>query len=346
MAQPNPQTGQLLLEDIIDVLPDDHPSKLIMRIAESAPSKMRGSFITSALITLRLFTDPNIAEMTNFTDDGLLSLDKKKAIFLIVPDTTKTYYPLVSLFVTQYYQYICDYADLHGGRLKRPLECNLDEFGNFTRIPDFDVKQTVAAGRGIHFNLYLQSKEQLTEKYGKEIASIILENCHFWIYLKSGKDTAKIIEERLDKYTVLSVSSSASINDKGGFSTSLNSGSSSSSTQLMGRSLLMSDEVMKIQRPYLLVLSDNGFPSLLQSPDLSKWHYNIMLGLGDEDFNVTVREHREKARPQHQISPLHLWDFLSYINMLVKEKEAKESLEKESEQETLDAIAQNFSDNY
>lgn len=343
MSKVNPKTEKLLLEDIIDVLDDNHPSKMIMRIAESAPSKMRGSFITSALTTLRLFTDPNIAEMTNYTDEGFLDLSKKKAIFLIVPDTKKTYYSLVSLFVTQYYEYVCNYADEHGGRLDRNLECNFDEFGNFSRIPDFEVKMTVAGGRGIHFNMYTQSKEQLTEKYGKEISSIILDNCHYWIYLKSGIDTAKIIEEKLGKYTVKSISASASLNDKGGLTMST-SGSTSTSTQLMGRSLLMADEIVKINRPYLLVLADNGFPSLLNSPDLHKWLFNQMLGLGDVEFNKTVRELRENNRDKHPISPLKLWDFKPYINNLIQEKIEMQQQNKEEQQEILDAIAQNFSD--
>lgn len=102
MTVENPVTKRLMLEDIISVLPANHPSKLTLAIAESAPSKTRGSFITSALATLRLFTDPNIAAMTSSTDEGFLSLDFKKAIFIILPDTKQTYYPLsrLSFFIT------------------------------------------------------------------------------------------------------------------------------------------------------------------------------------------------------------------------------------------------------
>lgn len=344
MATQNPATKRLWLEDIIDVLPDNHPSKLIMSIAESAPSKMRGSFITSALTTLRLFTDPNIAGMTNSTDEDFLNSGSKKAIFMIVPDSKKTYYPLVSLFCTQYYQYIADEADELGGRLPRDIEFNLDEFGNFTKIPDFDVKMTVGAGRGIHFNLFLQSKEQLVEKYGKEVAAIILDNCHYSIYLKSGLDTCKWLEERLGKYTVQSFSSSASLNDSGGLTTSVNSGSSSTSSQLMARSLLTSDEIGRIERPYILVLCDSGLPSLTKSPDLHKWYFNRMLGLGDKDFNQAVRVKREHQRITHENVQINLWDFKSYINVLLTEKydDAKQA----DEAAVLDALANAFLDGY
>lgn len=351
MASTNKPTGRLLLEDIIDVLPDSHPSKLIMAIAESAPSKMRGSFITSALTTLRLFTDPNIAAITADTDDGFLDLPIKKAIFIILPDSKKTYYALASLFVNQYYQYLADEADELGGRLPRNIEFNLDEFGNFSKMPDFDVKLTVGAGRGIHFNMYVQSKEQLVEKYGKEVASIILDNAHFWIYLKSGQETCKMIEEKLGKYTVMSSSSSTSINDSGGLSTTINSGSSSTSTQLMARSLLTSDEVAKIARPYLLVLSDDGLPSLVQSPDLHKWQFNKMLGLGNPDHNTKLRMIREQARETRPIKELVLWQFADYIKQQLINKYGDVFDQAENKAETtledlLQGIEENFADSF
>ncbi|MEG1027417.1 MAG: type IV secretory system conjugative DNA transfer family protein, partial [Oscillospiraceae bacterium] len=229
MSQFNPKTERLLLEDIIDVLPIDHPSKMIMAIAESAPSKMRGSFITSALTSLRLFTDPNISAMTSSTDADILNLDCKKVIYMIVPDGKSTYYSLVSLFTNQYYQYIADSADKQGGRLTRSCEFDLDEFGNFSKMPNLDIKITVAAGRNIHFNLFIQSKEQLVEKYGQEITKIVLDNCHFWIYLKSGGETCDMISQKLGKYTVESSSSSSSLNNNGLFATPTNSGSTSTS---------------------------------------------------------------------------------------------------------------------
>lgn len=342
MTKVNPKTKQLLLEDIIDVLDDNHPSKMIMRIAESAPSKMRGSFITSALTTLRLFTDPNIAEITKKTSDGFISdkadgMHNKRAIFIILPDTKQTYYPLASIFTNQFYQYMSELADSLGGRLKRDFKFNLDEFGNFTKIPEFDTKLTVGAGRRIHFYLYVQAREQVTEKYGKEVSEIIFDNCHHWIYLKSGNNTAKAIEEKLGKYTVKAISSSDSIS---GHSSALmaNSTSSSSSTQLMARSLLTHDEIVKIERPYILIVSDNGFPSLMQSPDLSKWSFNTMLGLGDEDFNSQVRLIRESIRDVHEVSRLCMWDFIPYINNMIDIKNSEVPIDNSF----LEKVANNF----
>lgn len=346
MSVINPKTKRLLLEDIIAVLPEHHPSKLTLAIAESAPNKTRGSFITSALSTLRLFTDPNIATMTSSTDDGFIDLMHKKAIFIILPDAKQTYYPLASLFCNQYYQYQADFADDKGGRLPRDTEYNLDEFGNFVKIPFFDGKMTVAAGRGIHFHLYLQSKEQLVEKYDKEMTSIILDNCHYWIYLKSsGSETLKLIEERLGKYTVLSTSSSMSMNDTGSLGI-VGSGSTSTSTQLMSRSLLTCDEIAKITRPYLLVISDEGYPTLTKSPDLSKWHFNQMLGLGSKDHNTELRMLRDNARVQHETTLYKLWDFIPYINRLLEKQLQEQVLQAIDNADMLQEIALNFTDSF
>lgn len=345
----NEATKNLLLTDVIENLSEQHPAKLTLAIAESAPPKTRGSFITSALATLRLFTSPDIADMTSSTDMDIFDKNKKKAIFIILPDARQTYYPIASMFVNQYYQYLADTADDRGGRLERDFEFNLDEFGNFTKIPFFDGKMTVGAGRGIHIHMYLQSREQLAEKYGKELANIILDNCHYLIYLKANaEETLKMIETKLDKYTVLSTSASSSQNSKGIFDTSSLSGSVSHSTQLVARSLLTKNEIEMINRPYLLSIAD-GLPSVMESPDLHKWIFNTMLGMGDKHHNIKLRELREKSRPEHMIEPYALWNFMEKINMLIAKNQLLSSPEVSDNEialddEMLDEIRENFFD--
>ncbi|MEG0894491.1 MAG: TraM recognition domain-containing protein, partial [Oscillospiraceae bacterium] len=193
------------------------------------------------------------------------------------------------------------------------------------------------------FNLFIQSKEQLVEKYGQEITKIVLDNCHFWIYLKSGGETCDMISQKLGKYTVESSSSSSSLNNNGLFATPTNSGSTSTSTQLMARDLLAKDEIAKINRPYLLVLADNGYPSLLKSPDLSEWNFNKMLGLGDKEFNKKVRMFRDNLREvKFDNYKINLWDFKPYIDRLLIEKIRE--MEDNSKEELLSEIANNFND--
>lgn len=184
-------------------LDEHHPAKGLFGVAEAAPSRTRGSFFTSALTTLRLFTNENIYTMTSQSDFALYETgDKKRAIFVILPDEKTTFYSLASLFVYQHYVALVENADARGGRLRVRVNFDLDEFGNFTAIPSFGNMLTVGAGRGIRFNVFLQSFSQCDEKYGKEASQTIKDNCHIWIYLKTANfDTADLISKKLGSYT-------------------------------------------------------------------------------------------------------------------------------------------------
>ena len=278
-----------------------HPAVGLLAISEIAPSRTRGSFYTSALATLRLFTNPLIYEMTRSSDFRPRQLGEKKTIiYMILPDEKTTYYSLASLFCTQQYGALINLADSLGGRLPIRMNFVLDEFGNFTSIPDFANQLTVGGGRGIRFNLFLQSFAQLEDKYGKEVARIIKGNCETWIYLQTDDpETLKEISDKLGKYTtsVYSLSSSQQRYAEG---------SSSQSVNLVGRELLMPDEVKKIRRPYNLVTSRNN-PAIMTSPDVSGWVFNDLFGMGSEKHNTKLRIIRENARPKKPEEKMKLW---------------------------------------
>lgn len=291
-------SGNMLITDYMKKYTlkiDNHPSKGLIAISEIAPSRTRGSFFTAALTTLRLFTSPKIYSMTKESDFKLEDIGNKKlALFIILPDEKTTYYSLAALLVSQIYEELVNIADKRGGRLNRRVNFILDEFGNFTKIPDFPTKLTVGGGRGIRFNLFLQSFAQLDEKYGKEQSRIIRGNCDNWIYLKSNEvEDLEEISKKLDNYTVSTYSLSSS--------TSKNSaGSSSQSINLTGRRLLMPSEIKKIERPYSLVMSD-GNPGIFYAPDISKYNFNTMLGMGDVEHNTKLREIRERKRYEKKL---------------------------------------------
>lgn len=289
-------------------LSPSHPAKALLAISEVAPSKTKGSFYTAALTTLRLFTNPLINSMTNVSDyDPKETGSKKRAIFIILPDEKTTYYSLASLFVSQHYIELVKNADERGGRLENRVNFILDEFGNFVQIPDFSNKLTVGGGRGIRFNLYLQSFAQLDEKYGKEVAKTIKGNCENWIYLQADDlETLDEISKKLGNYTVSTYSLSAS---HGKYSTP----SSSHSINLTHRALLTVDEIRLISRPYSLITSRNN-PAIMYSPDLSEWYFNKMFGLGDKEHNRKIREYREQIRPARatRMTEMDLWGIWLY----------------------------------
>ncbi|MBU8711128.1 type IV secretory system conjugative DNA transfer family protein [Brevibacillus parabrevis] len=292
LAEMNRQIGNKTpMQDYMKRLPPTHPARALLSISDIAPSRTKGSFYTSALTTLRLFTSKSIYAITHKSDFSLTELgEKKQALFIILPDEKTTFYPVASLMVSQLYELLTAEADKRGGRLKRRVNFILDEFGNFTSIADFTNKLTVGGGRGMRFNLFLQSFEQLKEKYDAHAASTIKSNCQTWIYLQADDlETLREVSEKLGTYTTSSYQLSASNNK---YSTP----STSHSVNLMERKLLTVDEVRRVARPYQIVIS-RSHPAMMFSPDLSEWSFNTMLGLGDKEHNRQVREERERKRP-------------------------------------------------
>ena len=286
-----------------------------------APSRTKGSFDTSALTTLRLFTSKSVYAVTHKSDYDIAQIgQKKQVLFMVLPDEKTTYYPIASLMVSQLYELLVLQSDRRGGRLQNRVNFVLDEFGNFTKLNDFTNKLTVAGGRGCRFNLFLQSFEQLTEKYNKETAAIVKSNCQTWIYLQADdKETLQDICDKLGKYTTsayqLSSQHGKYVNP-----------SSSSSISLVARDLLTTDEIRRISRPHQIVVS-RAHPAMMNAPDLSQWYFNKMCGLGDPEHNREVREAREAARPIRSklTDDIPLWNIWVYY---AKDLQLKEDRQK------------------
>lgn len=298
------EKGVLPIIKYAEDLPDGHPAKGLIRISEVAPQRTRGSFFTSALATLRLFTNDSISYMTSgSTMDINKTGDQKTAIFIILPDEKTTYNGIATLFINQQYQQLVKRARQNGNRLNIRTNFNEDEKGNFPAIPDYDTAITAGGGRGIRFNMFLQSFSQLYDKYGKEKAETIIHNCETWNLMQcTSESTIRQFQERMGSYTVKSQSGSSSANMSG------HQASASSSFNYMGRKLLENDEFGKINRPYQLILTRND-PAMMMSPPLEKTLFNKMLGLGDKEHNRKVFIDRNTRRPTADVIPQsnNLW---------------------------------------
>lgn len=318
--------GRILpLSVYVASLPPEHPSKALLGVSDIAPSRTRGSFYTSAVMTLKLFTNPYIASMSSRSDFRLEDLGRKKmALFIVLPDDRTTYHSLATLLVSQSYTYLSKEAEKNGGRLPRRVIGIYDEFGNFTKLANINQMMTMSRSKGILYNLFIQSFAQLEINYEKTGSSVIQGNCDVTIYLKSNEhETRKQVSDMLGPYTVQTYSTSANSNK-----TSTSITSTGSSNQLAGRSLLFPDELKKIVRPYSLVITDQ-FNAITYSPDLSKWQFNEWFGLGDELHNQQVRMQRRAERYRHDISEfIPLWGiwnvFISGIKRKQKEKQMQE----------------------
>ena len=309
------------LRDYLNSINQNHPAIDLLAIAEIAHAKTRSSFYTSALTTLKLFTNLNINSITSDTNINLKDIGRKKvALFIILPDEKETYYSIASLFVHQLYVSLVSQADKLGGKLRQRVNFLLEEFGNFTKIPNMASKLTVAGSRNIRFNLFIQSFKQLEEKYGKEVASIIRYNCENWIYLQTDDmETLEELAKRLGKYTTSSYSISSNQNNGGSINTSTSSGSS---VNLIARDLLSPDEIKKIKRPYLLYLSRLE-PAVMYCPDISLWNFNTIFSMGDEKHNTRLRflKNMQRENKNNDIPKVYYWDeIITKLNIYLLEK--------------------------
>ena len=295
------ENGLMPLTEYIENLPEENPAKKIFSISTIAPEKTRSSFFTSALSTLRLFSSNSIYTMTNDSDFKLEDIGEKKCIrYIILPDERTTFYTLATLFVSQQYQALVNLADSRGGKLKIRNNFILEEFGNFTKIANFENMLTVSRGRNIRINMFLQSFAQLETKYSKTVAQNIMDNAQIWIYLRtSSYETAEIISKKLGSYTVSINSQSSSV--------SKNSDNMSESMSLASRKLLMPDEILRFENPYALILQSGYFAAKTEIADLSKWQFNKVLRLGNEEENRIIREKVEKERKVLEEEKIKLW---------------------------------------
>lgn len=318
----------LPLSVYVNSLPEDHPSKGLLGVADIAPDKMRGSFYTAAVMTLKLFTNPYIANMSSKSSFRLEDLGRKKmAVFIVLPEDRLTYHPLATLFVSQAYAVLSKEAKRNGGRLNIRVNADMDEAGNFSKITNLIQMLTMGGGKGFRLNFFVQDFAQLEEKYEKTGLRTIRSNCETWVYIKSNDpETRKDISDALGKYTTQSYSTSINSNK-----TSSSVTSTGSSNQLIGRELLTPEEVKEIKRPYSLVMP-SGSPAIMNAPDLSQWYFNELFGMGEEDYNEKLRIERQAQRVKHDISQkIELWGIWKVIREEVERKQEEKELKQEAE---------------
>lgn len=315
------EMGEMLINDYLEGLPDTHPAKTVFAMATIAADKTRSSFFTSALGTLRLFTNPNIAEMTSKSDFSLADLGKEKTVlYMMIPDDKKTYYPLVSILITQMYSLQVEVANEYGGRLPVNIDYDLDEIGNFPVIPSLPAMLAAGRSRGVRVYTIWQDLQQMKSKY-KDDYENIKSNCRVQMFLMTTSDeTKKAMSESLGKYTV-EVSSASTSTTEG----RKNSSNFSSSASLAGRALLEPNEIAKIKAPWAIATIAGEYPGMMKLPDLTKYRLNNMLGLGDEEHNTKIIMQREAARPMRDIPELKLWGIWEQLK---EQNDSKESEEK------------------
>jgi len=321
MCQPHPVTNKTPLSLYLATLPDGHPAKTVFAMAQVAADRTKSSFYTSAMGTLRLFTNPNVAEMTSKSDFRLSDIGKKKiAFYMLIPDEKKTLYPLVSILVNQIYIAQVETASQNGLRLPIDTDYDLDEIGNFPVIPVLGGLLSAGRSRGCRANLVIQDYQQLQSKY-KDDFETIKTCCQIKLYLKSDNEkTLKEFSENLGKYTVEVTSASTSTST----SVKSNDANISNSSNMAGRELLMPSEIGRIDYPYALCKKTGEFPAITELPDLSQYQVNEIWGLGDRETNTRILAEREQEREERIVEDIPLWGVWNKYKEMLEEEAAQQ----------------------
>ena len=147
---------------------------------------------------MSIFDDLNVENVTSISEFNLTDVAKKPtALFIIVPDEDNSYYQLVTIILGMLIKDLSNFANLpeNNGTLPVKVEWILEEFASIPPIRDIQVSVSVARSRGMRYIFFIQSFAQLDQIYGKEIASIIIDNSAL-CYLKTNSvECAQIIEK-------------------------------------------------------------------------------------------------------------------------------------------------------
>ncbi|HAP7634436.1 TPA: type IV secretory system conjugative DNA transfer family protein, partial [Enterococcus faecium] len=160
------------------------------------------------------------------------------------------------LFFSQLFDELYKLASDHGAKLPVSVDFILDEFVNLGKFPKYEEFLATCRGYGIGVTTICQTLTQLQALYGKEKAESILGNHAVKICLNAANDvTAKYFSDLLGKSTVKVETGSESTSRSKETSTS-----KSDSYSYTSRSLMTSDEIMRMPDTQSLLIFSNQRP--------------------------------------------------------------------------------------
>lgn len=259
------------LSIFMESLPETDVSRVAYTAVANAPEKTKGSFMTSALSTLSIFSSSKLAKVLSRSDFSFQEFkDGKKAVFIVNPDEKKTYNSITAMAFDQAYQELVFEANqMPGTHLTKKVHMILDEAGNMPVIDGLPTKLSVALSRWIVYHLHLQDFSQHEEAYGDKQAQTIRSNCNLWYFISSQDfDTCKKVSEKIGKETIWVDSVGGNYSQAGG-STGGNVGYSKQTRALMDENELNSAD--NRDGKGIIIMRTYSQPSKVYLPDASQY---------------------------------------------------------------------------
>lgn len=262
-------------------------------IFSQTTERMRGSIVPVVAARLQFLRDPDIARFTSSVreapDFRALKVTPHAVYWCLREHDMPRLRPLTSLFFTLLLE------QLAVGEGSVPVLLYLDEFAAAGTLPHFDTTIALARGRGVGIWIGLQSLSQLEARYGSANAKTILTNCATRIALSGlDVDTAEYFSRSIGQATVVTERRSRTRRFLGILPGTVQEGS-----QNHARSLLTADEVRRLPKENLLVITGNRLPMQVQRYQYARLPLTARsMGLGEaisEEFSP-VRPVRKKKK--------------------------------------------------
>lgn len=247
---------------LLELLPPEHKAKWFAGAALNSPQQQMMSVISTALSRLNAFLDSEMEQILCF--DTAIDAEKfcteKSAIFVNMPEEDPSKYFLVSLIIQQLCREIIMIADEQDGHLKNRIMMYLEELGTITKIETLEMLFSAIRSRGVSIVASMQSGAQLEQKYGREGAKIIRDNCQLAMFCGFApmSEEADEVSKRLGNKTVLSGSVSRGNN-------------ASQILQMIERSLLPADELRTMKKGSMLVTKTGAHPIMTKMKLFKEW---------------------------------------------------------------------------
>lgn len=194
------------LEEIFNALPNDHPAKAPYGIFKLANRQIWGNIAIGLGNRLAVFQNPLVDKITAYNEIDLTLPGRKPcAYFCAISDQDSSLEFLSSLFFSQLFSQLMNYARREGNHGRLPVTVNvcLEEFCNIGKLVDFKKVLSVCRSRGINCQLIVQSISQLSDRYEKKEWEELIGNCDIQICLGCNDQmTAEYISDKCGLVTI------------------------------------------------------------------------------------------------------------------------------------------------
>ena len=291
IAKPPPANPKdkpkMYFSSLMDKLPGEHKAKWLAGAALNSADQSMMSVMSTALSRLNTFLDSEIEQMLCFGTaiDAEKFCSEKSAIFIILPEEDQGKYFMVSLLIQQLYREILVIADENGGSLPNRVMFYCDELGTFPKIDGLEAMFSAGRSRKISIVAIIQSFAQLEQTYGKQGMEIITDNTQLTVFggFAPNSQSAEALSKALGEQTILSGSVS-------------HGKDSSQSLQMIGRPLMMVDELKSLPKGTFIVMKTGTHPMISPLKLYFKWgiEFHEPYLLSDKGARKVTYMEREK----------------------------------------------------